>query len=155
MSEPDSNETLNRAQPDGPEHGEERAASPFDHPAFLPVLVFAMALWFGYDGWFNETIESVRFNRYGFGFLCGAAIYFTLVERTRARFLLPLLLCGYALWLAGLGWLGSSNAWYSDVESARAFNRYGALTAIGLAAVAALRDWLALRREASAASSDR
>jgi hypothetical protein len=149
MSEPDSNDALDRAQPAGPDGDEERAASPFDHPAFLPVLVFAMAIWFGYDGWFNETIESVRFNRYGFGFLTGAAIYFTLVERTRARFLLPLLLFGYASWLAGLTWLGSPNAWYSDVESARAFNRYGALTAIALAAVAALRDWIALRREAS------
>ncbi|HVN38452.1 MAG TPA: hypothetical protein VMW19_09825 [Myxococcota bacterium] len=149
MSEPDSNDTLNHAQPAGSDGDEERASSPFDHPAFLPVLVFAMALWFGYDGWFNETIESVRFNRYGFGFLSGAAIYFTLVERTRARFLLPLLLCGYALWLAALAWFGSANAWYNDVESARAFNRYGALAAIGLAAVAALRDWLALRRAAS------
>jgi hypothetical protein len=151
MSEP--NDTLNRAEAAGPDGEEDRAASPFDHPAFLPVLVFAMAIWFGYDGWFNETIESVRFNRYGFGFLGGAALYFTLVEWTRARFLLPSLLLGYALWLAALGWLGSPNAWYSDIGSARAFNRYGAGVAIGLAAVAALRDWIALRREASASTA--
>jgi hypothetical protein len=29
---------------------------PFDHPYFLPGLLFAIALWFGYDGWFNEEI---------------------------------------------------------------------------------------------------
>ena len=65
---------------------DEDAPSPFDHPAFLPVLLWALALWFGYDGWFNENIEAVNFNRYGFGLLTVAAIYYTIraVRETRA-----------------------------------------------------------------------
>ena len=56
---------------------EDDGGSPFDHPAFLPVLLWGLALWFGYDGWFNENIEAVNFNRYGFGVLCVLAIWFT------------------------------------------------------------------------------
>lgn len=61
--------------------------SPFDHPAFLPVLLWGLALWFGYDGWFNENIEAVNFNRYGFGVLVVAGIYYTVqaVREMRAR----------------------------------------------------------------------
>jgi hypothetical protein len=140
MTEPDRNESVE------PTAEDEDASSPFDHPAFLPVLVFAMALWFGYDGWFNEKIESVRFNRYGFGFLIGAAIYFTLSELLRLRFLFPLLLVSYALWLGALDFFGPAQAWYKDVESARLFNRYAALAALGLAAIYALREAFALRR---------
>jgi hypothetical protein len=90
MKEPDRDENLADLPAGEPEDDE--ASSPFDHPAFLPVLVFGMAIWFGYDGWFNEKIESVRFNRYGFGCLIGAAIYFTLSELKRVRFLFPALL---------------------------------------------------------------
>jgi hypothetical protein len=38
--------------PDTEEEEEEEgpASTPFDHPAFLPVLLGAFALWFGYDG---------------------------------------------------------------------------------------------------------
>ena len=151
MSDPEADD-LTRANPSaaaGEQDDDEPAGSPFDHPAFLPVLVLAMAVWFGYDGWFNESIESVRFNRYGFGFLLGAGVYFTLVELTRARYLLPLLLVGYALWLGALEWLGAPDAWYKDIDSARLFNRYAALTMLGLAAIAALRDWVRARRERS------
>jgi hypothetical protein len=149
MSDPEADE-LARANPAAEEQDDdEQAGSPFDHPAFLPVLVFAMALWFGYDGWFNESIESVRFNRYGFGFLLGAGVYFTLVELTRTRYLLPLLLVGYAVWLGALEAFGAPDAWYKDVDSARLFNRYAALAALGLAAVAALRDWIRARRDRS------
>ena len=147
MKEPDRDEDLAAAQAD--EEDGEDASSPFDHPAFLPVLVFGMACWFGYDGWFNEKIESVRFNRYGFGFLIGAAIYFTLAELKRVRFLFPLLLVGYALWLGGLDLLGPADAWYKDVESARLFNRYAALAALGLAGIYALREAVALRRSST------
>ena len=59
-------------------------ASPFDHPAFLPVLLWALVLWFGYDGWLNpefqeggESHEHVDFNRYGFAVLITVAIYNT------------------------------------------------------------------------------
>ena len=59
------------------EDEDEVASTPFDHPAFLPVLLGAFALWFGYDGWFNEDMEWVKFNRYGFAILAVAAIYYT------------------------------------------------------------------------------
>jgi hypothetical protein len=134
-----------------PDEDDERASSPFDHPAFLPVLVWAMALWFGYDGWFNETTESVRFNRYGFGFLIGAGVYFSLVELTRVRFLLPALLIGYAVWLFGLDTLGPPDAWYKDIESARLFNRYAALVCLAGAALFALREVIVGRRAEPAA----
>ncbi len=46
--------------------------TPFDHPLFLPALLFAGMLWFGYDGWINQDPdmqEHLDFNRYGFGVL--------------------------------------------------------------------------------------
>ena len=46
--------------------------TPFDHPLFLPVLLVAGVLWFGYDGWINQDpdmLEHRDFNRYGFGVL--------------------------------------------------------------------------------------
>jgi hypothetical protein len=153
MSDPERDEGPVRGQSTVPvtteSEDDEQASSPFDHPAFLPVLVWAMALWFGYDGWFNEKIESVRFNRYGFGFLVAAGTYFTLAELTRLRFLLPLALLGCALWLTGLDRLGAPDAWYRDIESARLFNRYGALTLLGLAAVFAVREALAGKRRSA------
>ncbi len=150
MSDPERDEGPIPAQPTiqptDPADDDEQASSPFDHPAFLPVLVWAMAVWFGYDGWWNEQIESVRFNRYGFGFLVAAGSYFTLVELTRVRFLLPLALAGCALWLTGLDRLGAPDAWYRDVDSARLFNRYAALTLLALAALSALREALVAKR---------
>ena len=66
---------------------DEEASSPFDHPAFLPVLIWGLAIWFGFDGWFNPKIEAVMFNRYGFGVLVVLGIYFTIqsVREVRAR----------------------------------------------------------------------
>ena len=70
-----------------PAEDEEEASSPFDHPAFLPVLIWGLAIWFGFDGWFNPKIEAVMFNRYGFGVLVALGIYFTIqsVREVRAR----------------------------------------------------------------------
>ncbi len=71
---------------------DEEISSPFDHPFFLPVLLYAFALWFGYDGWFSEkfaeggeSAEYLNFNRYGFGVLMVLAVYFTVqgVRETR------------------------------------------------------------------------
>lgn len=45
------------------------APTPFDHPMFLPALLFAFALWFGYDGFLNtdpDMVEHSTFNRVGF-----------------------------------------------------------------------------------------
>lgn len=66
--------------PDDEEGDDDDVGSPFDHPAFLPVLLWALSLWFGYDGWINqdpEMLEHQTFNRYGFAVLVVAAIYFT------------------------------------------------------------------------------
>ena len=69
---------------------EEEAASPFDHPAFLPVLLWGLAVWFGYDGWINQDpdmLEHLTFNRWGFGVLVVLGIYFTIqsIREVRAR----------------------------------------------------------------------
>ena len=64
------------------------AASPFDHPAFLPVLLWGLALWCGYDGWINqdpEMLEHVAFNRWGFGILVVLGLYFTIQSLRDAR----------------------------------------------------------------------
>jgi hypothetical protein len=145
MNDPQRDERPTPAE----EEDDEAVSSPFDHPAFLPVLIWAMALWFGYDGWFNDQIESVRFNRYGFGFLVIAGIYFTLVELTRMRWLLPIALAVSALWLTALDQLGAPDGWYRDIESARLFNRYGALTLLGFAAISAVRQAFRSKRAAA------
>jgi len=73
MTDPDREPKASGAE----QEDEDEASSPFDHPAFLPVLLWGLAAWFGYDGWFNENIEAVDFNRYGFVALVLAAAYFT------------------------------------------------------------------------------
>lgn len=125
-----------------PEDEEEdsEVGSPFDHPLFLPVLLLAMTLWFGYDGWFNHSIESVRFNRYGFFFLAGFTFYFAVSDRTSLRFLLPGLFVAFALWLGAFTLLGDDTSWWRNDAGARFFNRYGALLFAGAAVVAALRE---------------
>ena len=75
--------------PDASEE-EEEASSPFDHPAFLPVLLWGLAVWFGYDGWINQDpdmLEHVTFNRWGFGILVVLGAYFTIqsIREVRAR----------------------------------------------------------------------
>ena len=68
------------AQPDEEEDDDE-ASSPFDHPAFLPVLLWALSIWFGYDGWLNsdpDMQDHLMFNRVGFGLLVSGALYYTL-----------------------------------------------------------------------------
>lgn len=55
--------------------------SPFDHPAFLPVILWGLSIWFGYDGWINQDpdmLEHVTFNRGGFVLLVAGGIYFTI-----------------------------------------------------------------------------
>jgi len=141
------------AASDSDEAEDEEVASPFDHPAFLPVILLAMALWFGWDGWFSETIESVNFNRYGFFFLAGAALYFAAADYTRLRFLLPALFLGYAAWLGGFHLFGAPDAWWKagpgEPLSPASFNRYGAIACLALAALALLRDLIRGRPEAA------
>ena len=73
------------SEPGATEADEEETSSPFDHPAFLPVLLWGLAFWFGYDGWFNPKIESVMFNRVGFGLWLVLAIYFTIQSIREVR----------------------------------------------------------------------
>jgi hypothetical protein len=73
-------ERSERAGPDAHPTEDARAPTPFDHPMFLPAMLFAFALWFGYDGFLNDDpdmLEHRTFNRVGF-----------------------------ALWLVLLGWYG-------------------------------------------------
>lgn len=55
------------------------AATPFDNPYFLPVVLWALAAWFGYDIVTNAQAyqDYPNFNRGGFGVLSVLAIYFT------------------------------------------------------------------------------
>lgn len=65
----------------GEEEDDDEASSPFDHPAFLPVLLWGLAAWFGYDGWINQDpdmLEHVAFNRWGFAILVALGLYFTI-----------------------------------------------------------------------------
>lgn len=53
--------------------------TPFDHPLFLPALLVAGMVWFGYDGWINQDpdmLEHQTFNRYGFAVLTVLAGWF-------------------------------------------------------------------------------
>jgi hypothetical protein len=60
-----------------PEDSQDTISTPFEKPFFMPVLLVLLACWFGYDGWFNDEIESILFNRVVFGGLVVLAIYTT------------------------------------------------------------------------------
>lgn len=47
------------------------ASTPLDHPYFLPVVLGALTLWFGYDAFFDEEMQREHglFNRVGFAIL--------------------------------------------------------------------------------------
>lgn len=75
MSEPGRDPQIEEEEED-----DDDASSPFDHPAFLPVLLWGLSLWFGYDGWINQDpdmLEHATFNRVGFGVLVVLGTYFT------------------------------------------------------------------------------
>jgi hypothetical protein len=66
MAEKDTTPTRRAPEEPGP------PPTPFDHPLFLPALLAAGVVWFGYDGWINtdpDMLEHQAFNRYGFGVL--------------------------------------------------------------------------------------
>ena len=71
----------------GTDDEDDDSGSPFDHPAFLPAVLWPMAIWFGYDGWINQDpdmLEHLTFNRWGFGVLVILGIYFT-VQAVREK----------------------------------------------------------------------
>ena len=131
------------------------AASPFDHPAFMPVILAGMALWSGRDGWFNEEIESVLFNRYGFGFLLGAFVYFTVDEFTRhrkdalRRYQFAILCLCYATWLGAFAFLGSPGNWYNEEPWPQNFNRFAGMGFLAVAAMSALRGFLRGKKQST------
>lgn len=55
------------------------AATPFDNPYFLPVVLWGLAGWFGFDIVTNAQAyqDYPNFNRGGFAVLSVAALYFT------------------------------------------------------------------------------
>ena len=62
--------------------------TPFDNPYFLPVLLWILAVWFAYDGWFNPEMEWIKFNRYGFAVVAALAAWYTrnaVIERREER----------------------------------------------------------------------
>lgn len=67
-----------------PREGEEEvldqpAETPFDHPLFLPAILAALWVWFGYDGFLNQDpdmLEHVVFNRSGFAVLTVLTAWF-------------------------------------------------------------------------------
>lgn len=78
------------AAPGGEKKGPEarRSMGPFDHPWFLPVLLYGFTIWFGYDGWFNPDIKAVTFNRVLAPIWLAGAVYYTvqnLRDQRRAR----------------------------------------------------------------------
>ena len=130
-----------------PEEDGTPARTPFDNPWFLPVIVSGLTLWFGYDGWFNEKIEAVMFNRYGAVFLFGLAVYWTLDEVYRTPFNFPALLTGYALWLGYVGFLSSADSWFRGWDFDVTATRYAAGVFLALAALSSARRLLFLRRQ--------
>ena len=63
------------------EDDDDEVESPFDHPAFLPVILWGLAIWFGYDGWFNDADylrDDLTFNRVGFALWTIGGIYYTI-----------------------------------------------------------------------------
>jgi hypothetical protein len=72
------------------ESEEEAASTPFDNPFFFPVILWGLALWFGWD--IVTDAEAYQkypmFNLGGFGLLSVLAAYFTrsaIIEKRAER----------------------------------------------------------------------
>ncbi len=137
------------AEQRGTEQEEEPAATPFDNPYFLPVLLWLFAGWFLWDAWVEPLEEWLRFNRYGFGFLLGLAFQQTIRALRPLPYLFAILMLVYAAWLAYMGFLGPAETWYSEDVWAVRFNRYFSGIFVLAAAISAFRE---RRRLASAAA---
>jgi len=73
------------AEVEGEEELEEAPRNPFDNPLFLPVLLFFLALWFGYDGWIKPMVDHLAFNRYGFVVIVVLFVWSALRARAELR----------------------------------------------------------------------
>lgn len=49
------------AKPPVEREEEEFAPTPFDGPYFLPLLLFGLAAWFAYDGWFSTDASMQEY----------------------------------------------------------------------------------------------
>lgn len=90
-----SRATLARVSEERDERGgerdgeDERAPTPFDNPFFLPILLWAFALWFAWD--IATDAEAYRkyplFNQVGAGVCALGALYFTwsAIKERRAK----------------------------------------------------------------------
>ena len=119
--------------------------TPFDHPAFLPVLLWGFTAWFGWDVFTGaEAYQKYpNFNRYGLGFLTAVAVYST-SQAIRPRPLAPAAFWGaLALFLGLMGSIGRD--WHGETPPPQAFNLYG------FAATAALALFFFLRARRAAA----
>jgi hypothetical protein len=120
--------------------------TPFDHPAFLPVLLWGFTAYFAWDIFTDAPAyrEWPNFNRYGLGLGIALSAYAT-SQAIRPRPLAPAAFWGtLALCLGFMGWIGSG--WYSE-GPALAFNRYGFAVAAALALFFFLRARRARVRE--------
>jgi len=65
-------EEVGEGVPPGP------AATPIDHPYFLPALLALMTVWFGYDGFIDAEMQKEHpvFNRVGFAVLLPLTLWF-------------------------------------------------------------------------------
>ncbi len=55
---------------------DEPVETPFDHPLFLPAVLLGLSLWFLWDGFIVPMEDHLAFNRWGFGVLAVATLYF-------------------------------------------------------------------------------
>ena len=74
-----SDDPRHESADDEPEDDGAPAETPFDNPFFLPVVLWALAAWFGWDIVTNaEAYQNYpRFNQGGFAVLSVLAIWFT------------------------------------------------------------------------------
>lgn len=132
-------------EPTPEEEREGPAATPFDNPFFLPVLLWLFTAWFFWDAWIEPLEEWLRFNRYGFGFLLGLAVHGTVQALRPVPYLFAGLMLVYAAWLAYMGFLGSAASWYASDPWAQHFNRWGSAFFVLAALVSAFRENRRLR----------
>ena len=120
--------------------------TPFDHPAFLPVLLWGFTAYFAWDIFTGAPayLEWPNFNRYGLGLGIALSSYAT-AQAIRPRPLAPAAFwAALALPLGFMGWIGGG--WYSETPVALAFNRYGFAAAALHALYFGLRFRLRARR---------
>jgi hypothetical protein len=102
----------NTQPPESP--ADEAPPTPFDHPLFLPVLLAAFSVWFGYDGYLSsdpDMQEHQAFNRFGLrviGYLTAVVGYqgwCELKHRPASPWIVPVMLGVLALWSGFDGWI--------------------------------------------------